>query len=488
MTSDATASLQQILAGLAGAETQDADLVLMQLDSQPARLLDLCAIPHLFDLELVRVLDPQASPELIETFMDEIQSLPSVRQLGDCFALHDTVRGQLFERWLEPSRHTDFVTASLRLVEHYEAVSRSDGQAEREANEPVVIFHLIGADLEAGFGLFQNLYRKYRESARYSACEGLVRLVAEYRPVLSERQRSWLTFYNAETAKDGYDLGRAVLLLTGLTRQELEPALAIRAHVHLSAALRGLRRLEGAGKQAQRALQLASASPEGEALLHLVHQELGLIARDEGDVEKASYHLRRTIELGTAVGDRLVVAGAFNGLGTVLQKLDPRQAITVLESGAARLEGDAVRRAQVLNNLGLAYANVGDWARSQQSFERSLEIKRAAADLHGQALSLLNVARVYQTRQQPFAARNALTESATLFETVREFGSAAAARRELARVLRLAGEAEQARNEAAAAVRLFQQIGRDVEAQALQREFALKRQAAAEKKASIPGT
>ncbi len=226
--------------------------------------------------------------------------------------------------------------------------------------------------------------------------------------MLSEHQRSWLTFYDAETAKDGYDLGRAVLLLTGLTRQELEPALAIRAHVHLSAALRGLRRLEAANKKAQRALQLASASPEGSALLHLVHQELGLIARDEGDVERASYHLRRTIELGTAVGDRLVVASAFNGLGTVLQKLDPRQAITVLEAGAARLEGDAVRRAQVLNNLGLAYANVGDWARSQQSFERSLEIKRAAADLHGQALSLLNVARVYQTRQQPFAARNAL--------------------------------------------------------------------------------
>ncbi len=175
MTSDATASLQQILAALAGAETQDADLVLMQLDPQPARLLDLCAIPHLFDLELVQVLDPQASPELIETFMDEIQSLPSVRQLGDCFALHDTVRGQLFERWLQPSRHADFVTASLRLAEHYEGVSRSGGQAEAEANEPVVIFHRIGADLEAGFGSFQNLYCKYRESARYSACEGLVR-------------------------------------------------------------------------------------------------------------------------------------------------------------------------------------------------------------------------------------------------------------------------------------------------------------------------
>jgi tetratricopeptide (TPR) repeat protein len=474
MSGDAAANLQQILAGLAAAETQDADLVLMQLDPEPARLLDLCAIPHLFGLELVRVLDPQASPELIEAFMGEVQSLPSVRQLGDCFALHDTVRAQLFERWLQPSRRADFTTASARLAEHYEAASRSDGQGQAEAIEPVIMFHRIGVDLEAGFGFFKNLYSEYRESARYSACEGLVRLVAEYRPVLSDRQLSWLTFYEAETARDGHDLARALSLLTTLTGQRLEPALAIRAHLHLSAALRSLRRLEAAGKQARRALQLASAHPEGRALLHLVHQEIGLIARDEGDVEKASHHLRRTIELGTAVRDRLAVASAYNGLGTVLQKFDPRQAITVLEAGAARLEGDVVRRAQVLNNLGLAYANVGDWAESQQSFERSLEIKRAAADLYGQALSLLNVARVHQARQQPFAARNALTESATLFETVRDSGSAATARRELARVLRTAGETERAREEAASAVRLFQQTGRSIEAQAVQREFALK--------------
>jgi tetratricopeptide (TPR) repeat protein len=474
MTSDATASLQRILVGLAGAETQDADLVLMQLDPQPARLLDLCAIPHLFDSELVRVLDPQASLELIEIFMGEVQSLPSVRQLGDSFALHDTVRSQLFERWLQPLRHTDFVTASLRLAEHYEGTSRSGGQAEAEANEPVVMFHRIGANLEAGFGSFQNLYRRYRESARYSACDGLVRLVAEYHPILSDQQRSWLTFYDAETARDVHDLERAVLLLTELTRQEPEPALAIRVHVNLSAVLRGLRRLEAAREQARLALQLASAYPEGGALAHLAHQELGLIARDEGDVEKAGHHLRLALELGTATGDRLVVASAYNGLGTVLQKFDPRQAIMVLESGAAQLEGDALRRAQVLNNLGLAYANVGDWAKSQQSFQWSLEIKRAAADLYGQALTLLNVARVYQARRQPFAARNALIESATLFETVRDSGSAAAARRELARVLRLAGEAEQAMHEAATAVRLFEQTGRGADAQALRWEFALK--------------
>lgn len=335
------------------------------------------------------------------------------------------------------------------------------------------MFHRIGADLEAGFREFQALYRRYRDSARYSACEALVRLVGEYRPTLSNAQRGWLSFYEAEAARDGRDLVRAVSLLTELARRELEPALAIHAHVHLGAVLRNLRRQEAAREEVGRALQLASTSPGGSALLHLAHQELGLLARDDGDVEEASRHLRRTIELGIAAGDRLVVASAYNSLGTVLQKLDPHQAIAALESGAAQLtaEADALRRAQVLNNLGLAYANVGDWERSQQSFERSLEIKRAAADFYGQALTLLNVARVFHARQQPIAARNALTESARLFRAVHDPGSAAAAGQELARALRLAGEMQQARQEAASAAELFEEAGRIAEAQALQREF-----------------
>src|SRR5262249_11990108 len=98
VTDDPTGSLRQILAQLAGTQTQDADLLLMQLDPQPAQLLELCAIPHLFDHDVVRVLDPRAPVDVVDSFMDEVQSLPSIRQIGDCFAIHDIVRGQLFGR------------------------------------------------------------------------------------------------------------------------------------------------------------------------------------------------------------------------------------------------------------------------------------------------------------------------------------------------------------------------------------------------------
>ena len=136
MTDDGAASLQEILAGLAGAQAQDADLVLMQLDPEPARLLELCAIPHLFDRQLIHILDPQASPELIVIFMEEIESLPSIRQLGDCYALHDIARSQLFERWLQPDRRHEFAAASLRLVGHYQTATQG-GQAQGQVDEQV---------------------------------------------------------------------------------------------------------------------------------------------------------------------------------------------------------------------------------------------------------------------------------------------------------------------------------------------------------------
>jgi tetratricopeptide (TPR) repeat protein len=474
MTEEVPESLRELLAGLAKADTTDADLVLMQLDPEPARLLELCAIPHLFDPALVRVLDPATSPELIDQFIEEVQALPSIRQVGDCFALHDIVRGQLFERWLQPERRAAFTAASSRLAQHYAKLSQG-GRNAAEANESVLVFHWIGADPDVGFREFQALYNRYRDTARFSACEALVRLVDEYRPLFSDRQHAWLAFYAAEVARDGRDLVRAQSLLTELTHRELEATLAVRAHVSLSAVLRGLRRYKAALEPAQRALQLASSSADGGTLLHLVYQELGLIAREQGDAELASRHLYRTIELGTVAGDRLVVASAYNSLGTVLQRLDPRKAIEVLQAGAGRLTAptDAVRRAQVLNNLGLAYANVGEWSKAQQSYDQSLEIKRAAADLYGQALTLLNIARVFIARRQMPAARNSLTESLSLFRATRDSSGAVAAGQELARVLRQSGEAEDARREATAAIALLKQLDRAAEAEALAREFGL---------------
>lgn len=461
-----------MLADLDGSAAKDADLLLMQLEPEEAQLLELCAIPHTFDQTLLHVLEPSAPSDLITAFLAELPTLPAVTQLSDCFTLHDVVREQMFQRWLAIERREEFRAVSHRLAQHFAGAAPLD-PVQDEANRSIVVFHQIGADLAAGFVALHTLYQDYRTTSRYSACEALVRLAGEYRPILSPVERAWLTYYEAEAASDSRNPARAAALLSDLAGLALPAGLAIRVLVHLSAALRTTNGAKAAELYAQRALTLASAEADGPSLLHLVYQELGLVAGQQGDVETAERYLNRAIELASVAGDRLALARAHNSLGTMLQKMAPRRAIAMFEASAACLDEktDLVRMAQVLNNLGMAYANAGDWEKSFASYERSLEIKRAAGDLYGQASTQLNVARVYQAQHKSVAARDSLNESAVLFEATRDLAAAARARREAARMLRLAGANEAAVDQARAAVALFERADQPEAARQLESEL-----------------
>lgn len=471
--SDDVAALQRILAELAGSSAKDADLLLMQLAPQTARLLELCAIPHVFDESLVHVLDPAAPPELVAELITELPSLPAIRQTADYFALHDLVREQMFERWLGAERRDEFSAVSRRLVEHFSrSPSVIDEQAE--ANASIVVFHKLGIDVESGFAAFRALYRDFRSASRYSAADALVRLVGEYRRVLPPAEMAWLTYCEAESAADSRNPARAAALLDELMKQDLPGELSLRVRVRLAAALRAMNRFEDAETQAEQALRLSSSEREARPLLHLAYQELGSIARQRGDLDAAELNLGKAIALARESGDRLAVARAYDSLGMMFLRVAPWRAIEMHESCIAYLDRqtDAVRMAQVLNNLGMAYANVGNWVKSRDSYERSLEIKRAAADLYGMALTQLNIARVHQAQGNRGAVRNALDESAALFEAVHDLARAATAHREAARMARLAGEASEAAEQARIAITLLRRADRPEEAVELEKELA----------------
>src|SRR5204862_2460754 len=111
---------------------------------------------------------------------------------------------------------------------------------------------------------------------------------------------------------------------------------------------------------------------------------------------------------------------AYNSLGTLLLKPAPRDAASLFHDCLKLLDPDqdSLRIARVLNNLGMANADIQEWKASLESFEKSLEIKRAARDLYGEASTLLNVSRVYRAQEKWDEARAALIASANLFEDV----------------------------------------------------------------------
>jgi tetratricopeptide (TPR) repeat protein len=465
---DLVARFQARVGGL-----DESGLLLLRLSDEIAHRMRLCAIPHSFDAEILRVLEPGLTPAAAEAFMTECRDQPEIVQIADCLALHDVVREQLFRAWLTPERHAEFAAASQRLAEHYR--SPAGATAAAAVRQRAYIFHLLGADLDNGFREFQRVYRERRDQSRFSECESLVRLLHEYEPALGPGQRAWMRYYEAEVADDNRQLAQAAERLETLLRETIPDEVRCMALLRLGSLRRRMGQFEAAERRCRECLKLSARLATGGTPARLVHNELGIVARDRGDFDEARRELELALDLAKAEGDCADLAMAYNSYGTLLLKPAPREAVAALDACLKLLDPrkDGVRIAQVLNNLGLAYADLGEWNESADYYSRSLEIKRAAADVHGLASTLLNIARVHRARNDLVKAREALTESAALFGRVKEPLLAARVHRELARMAIAAGVTAEVAVQARQMIEFFAAAGNEPEAAATRREFRL---------------
>jgi tetratricopeptide (TPR) repeat protein len=419
----------------------------------------------------MQILDPTLSADEARATIEEFQSLPAVTQLSDSCALHDVIRKQLFEQWLTADRRTEFSAVSRRLATHF-LPQANDNAVSRVAEQNTYVFHLLGADLAEGFETFQQTYDTRRKQGRFSDGEALLRLLTEYQSILGPRERAWLTYYEAEIATDRRDWTGALNRLEDLVAQNLPDDLKSKTLLALGAVLRQFCRFDDARLRCNEALQYAESARGSGASLQFIHDELGKIERDYGNFEEARRQFEQALELAKSEGDDGDRAVAYNSLGTLLLKPFPAEAAGMFEECLNLLDPERAReRARVLNNLAIAKSNLGDWTSSLDFYQRSLQIKRNATDLYGQALTLMNMARVYQAQQDWDAARATLMESASLFETVHDTWNTALVHRELARLLQHSQSLTEVRNHALKAVEYFDRAADRDESQATRREF-----------------
>ena len=354
------------------------------------------------------MLEPELGVAEAEETMRAFELVPAVIRLPTCLALHNIVRSELFATWLQPEHRDEFSTLSRRLAEHYRPQA-DDSPADVAGKENALLFHLIGADLAEGFAAFQRAYDERRRQARFGECEALVRLLREYRAILGTNELAWLGYYEAEIATDSRDWQRALQNLEQLDIERLPVDLKAPSMLLQGFVLRRLKRLREARERCNSAIAFASSASAPDMTFG-VRLELGMIARDDGDFDTARSEIEMAI--AAAGGDKLNLAIARNSLGTLLRKPSPKEAVACFRQSLILLDPkrDGVRIAQVLNNLAMATADVGNWTESQKLYEQSLSIKQAAGDLYGQALTMLNMARNYQAQDQRQEAWKVLLE------------------------------------------------------------------------------
>ncbi|SRR6266545_1943583 len=457
------------------------DLLLKQMDPDEARCLRLCAIPHEFDVSILRTLAPELSDAQANKYFDAFSKLSLIAKRNESLAMHEESRRYLFDQWLEPGRQAEFGAASRRLTEYFAAQATQLQTITATETSDVVeramrnrMFHLIGASRAEGLAEFERICRQRREEMRLGTCETLIKLVHEYDGVLQPVEAATVAYHEGKLPADRQQWKTAEELFSRVLATEgVSTQLKVKTLCRLGIISDAQRRWAAAIDFFKQGLERADERPDCFAQIIHLHLNLGSTYRDSGQLPRAEELLQKGITLAKNAHDLSSLADGYNSLGTLYLKLnDLPKAVGTYELSLKHLAelGDEFRPAQVYNNLGNAYANQRDWQKSEEFFRRSLEIKRQAGDNSGQAMTLTNLERVYRAQQQPQRAIEACEKATVLFGEVRDEYNMAVVKRLLGRIYRATGNKDLARRAFNEAAELFARCKEHAEADATRKE------------------
>lgn len=452
------------------------ELLLSHLDEGMRLLVRLSAIPHRFNLEILKVLEPKLAEAEIEEQCRRLSELSIVIGVEGTFMLHDEARGYLFSWWLSQRRAESFREVSRRLAEYFQDLAgRQSGIAKVEA-ELQHIHHLTGANLDAGFQEFGSLCRRERHDFRLANCQALITLMREYDSVLTPQHRAWLDYHEAKLLADRHRWREAQQALESLTAQASGlPELDTRVWFRLGLVHAAQSQWTAAVEAFERAEALARQEPDAADQLDRIYDGLAAAHRGMGKLDRAAELYERSIALAEGVGNAAAMASAHNGLG-ILHRLrgDTWLAVRAFERSLSLLpsEGSRLRQAQLYNNLGLIHADRTEWETSRQYLERSLDLLKTAGDTVGQAATLTNLMRIYMNLDQQDDAVRVCLQAQDLFLQTHEWRGAATASRSLARYYRRKGNIDMARKEFTQAEQLYIRASHPDRAKAMAEERA----------------
>jgi tetratricopeptide (TPR) repeat protein len=222
------------------------------------------------------------------------------------------------------------------------------------------MYHLLVANEERGFDLFEEMFHGARQLYQLSTCDLLLDLAEEQETDLSPDNQLWLRLYKGRVACTSTLWDEALETWEALEREDLPED------------------LEG----------------------WLVN-DLGFLYQAKGEWDQAIEYLQRSLAILEKVGDEHGMSTAFNNLGGVYQaKGEWDQAIEYYQRSLAIKEkmGDEHGMSTIFNNLGLVCKDKGEWDKAIEYYQRSLAIKEKMGDEHGMSTIFNNLGLVYKDK------------------------------------------------------------------------------------------
>ncbi|HEX8440920.1 ATP-binding protein [Archangium sp.] len=259
----------------------------------------------------------------------------------------------------------------------------------------------------------------------------------------------------------------------GITLSRLDRALELTAHVEVdplpraeALAVRGRTR-HGAGQLAAARRDLEAAREAFHALGAVEREkrvavDLGIVARDEGDMGRAWMLVREAQELPSA-GDRWLEAYAVGNLGILeLGRHGARAALPHLRTALElfRDVGDVAFEVGFLTNYAMALGEAGSTAEAVTLLEDALEKALRVGDRAGHALARVNLGCFLLDAGRAVEAREHLEATVHMGRQLGMRILEGVARGELGRALVALGALESARSRLSESVSLLAQVSR----------------------------
>jgi predicted ATPase/DNA-binding XRE family transcriptional regulator len=218
----------------------------------------------------------------------------------------------------------------------------------------------------------------------------------------------------------------------------------VRARLHLEESLRGAREL---GDRLRTALAL---------------NNLGIIDRQQGNLEAARSKLLEAIEIERELDDKWSMAGAYTNLGLVASDMgDYAESRSFHEQSLAifRELGDRRSTAVALINLGDAIYHQGDLAQAQLLWEECGQIFRDLGEKQGLAQTLVNLAFLARDKKDLAKGYSLLAEIISLYRQIGRRKLLAEALDYAGTLAALSGQPERAARLFGSADGLFRELG-----------------------------
>ncbi|WP_338760603.1 tetratricopeptide repeat protein [Massilia sp. METH4] len=283
---------------------------------------------------------------------------------------------------------------------------------------------------------------------RKNICAALVNLIHEYDSILCVQHKLWIRAFEASNQIDENNLDLADALSKGLIEEcqkTGERALVVEA-------FKCRARIESKRGNWQAEIHylksaLLSGDPSRHKELFLLGHMLAVAYREAGCLEEAEQQFDKGISYAGQIAWRRGIAMSYNGLGTTCMKRgDFDAAIRAFETAIDSLGEDSKNfaLAPIYNNLGLAAQRSRDLEGSLAYFSKSLELKIAANDTCGKAMTMTNMVALLEELGRRTEAVDFARQASELFQELRDYYNSAMAKRTLARQLRRMGQEKEA--------------------------------------------